>query len=34
MFDRGLTRALANGGRDIGLDTTNLGAPLYRDRNF
>jgi GNAT superfamily N-acetyltransferase len=34
MFDRGLTYALANGGRDIGLDASTLGAPLYRDHGF
>lgn len=34
MFDRGLAYARANGGRDIGLDATSLGAPLYCGRSF
>lgn len=34
MFDRGLSHALSNGGQDIGLDASNLGAPLYRNQGF
>jgi GNAT superfamily N-acetyltransferase len=33
MFDRGLTYALANS-QDIGLDASDLGAPLYHDHGF
>lgn len=33
MFDRGLTYALANS-QDIGLDASDLGAPLYRNQGF
>jgi GNAT superfamily N-acetyltransferase len=34
MFDRGLTYARTNGGGDVGLDATELGAPLYHKRGF
>lgn len=34
LFDRGLAHALANGEKDIGLDASDLGAPLYRDHGF
>jgi GNAT superfamily N-acetyltransferase len=34
MFNRGLTYALMNDSSDIGLDATDLGAPLYHDQGL